>query len=267
MKTIKKALYITIVVALTACSTTTTSLSQNSNYGHNNYKYFPYKSAIIKYESDGGKNKRIRIWDNWGIQWWEEEDTIYKKSAMHPNPTSSRQVIFKDNGTYYEIYYPSKEIKKRRDIIQDELLVANQDLSDYYLDHDFYEAVFYNPLRKSGKTEIVAGKKCNIWESRETRLCMYKDLILLKSEAYISELKKWVIQQKAVSAQFNIAIDKSLFNLPNFPIKVHPHYRSDSETHTYMRKHRRGKSQLVEMIKFKGKRIRDQIKNGNYVRD
>ena len=267
MQNYKKSLFIGILLVISGCATSTTSLSSNSNYGHNNYKYFPYKSAIIKYErgSKDSNHKRVRIWDNWGIQWWEESEDIYKKTSRNPNPMSNRNIIFKDNGTYYEVSYFDKTIKKQRDIMQDKLLVANEDLSDYYVDSYFAEAVFYNPLRRNGKTEIVAGKKCNIWESRETRLCMYKDLILLKLETRGE--KKWVIQQKAVSAQFNVAIDKSLFTLPNFPIKVHPHYIGDNEMHTHMRKHSRGKSQLVQMIKFKGKRIRDQIKNNGYVRD
>jgi hypothetical protein len=50
-------------------------------------------------------------------------------------------------------------------------------------------------------------------------------------------------------------------------MEVHPHYISDNEMHTHMRKHSRGESQLVQMIKAKGKRIRDQIKNNTYVRD
>jgi hypothetical protein len=130
MKIIKRALFATIVIAITSCSTSTTLLSQNSNYGHNNYKYFPYKSAIIKYEFDrGGDNyKRVRVWDNWGVQWWEEKAHVGVKSETEHNVIRTRTIQFRNNGTEFYVNYRHKKIRKSRAFNQDELLVANQNL-------------------------------------------------------------------------------------------------------------------------------------------
>ena len=263
MQNYKKTLSIAILFAISGCATSNTSLSPNSNYGHNNYKYFPYKSAIIKYErgSEDGSHKRVRVWDNWGVQSWNEEADIWSKNSRDNNVIKTRTILFLNNGTAFYANYRHKKIIKNRNINQDELLVANQDLSDYYVEREFAKALFDNSdFKKSGKSETIAGQKCNLWVSEEVRLCMYKDLIFLKSEVYSSRQNKWIIKEKAVSAQFNVAIDKSLFKLPNFPIEVDSRYVSDKEMYTMLKEQLSGESELVQRIKAKGKEIRDKMK-------
>ena len=259
----KIALLIAMAVMFTSCSTSTTPLvSQNSNNEYNNYKYYPYKSAIIKYEVNSGKNnhKRVRIWDNWGVQVWEEKEDTRGENSTSNSAVKTRIVQFRNNGTLLYANYRHKKIRKSRDLNQDELIVANQDLSKYFIEREFAKAFFYNSdFRKSGKTETIAGKKCNIWASEEIRLCMYEDRIVLKSEAYIRGLKKWVTQQKAVSAKFNVPIDKSLFKLPNFPIEVDSDYISDNQMHKKLREYMKGESELVQRLKARGKEIRDMM--------
>jgi len=69
-----------------------------------------------------------------------------------------------------------------------------------------------------------------------------------------------VIQEKAVYAKFNVAIDKSLFKLPNFPMEVDSRYVSDKKMHTMLKEQFSGESELVQRIKAKGKEIRDKMK-------
>lgn len=64
-------------------------------------------------------------------------------------------------------------------------------------------------------TETVAGVKCNKWEFSDIKMCVYKG-IPLKMETNIMGVKEISI---AKSAKFNVSIDDSEFNLPNYPVK------------------------------------------------
>ena len=89
-------------------------------------------------------------------------------------------------------------------------------------------------------------------------LCYHQDVVF---SLYLS------VYENHVFAQFNVAIDKSLFKLPNFPIEVDSRYIRDDKMHRIIKQNSRGENELVQRIKAKGKRIRDKMKNNVYVRD
>ena len=193
-----------LMLMFSACQPTqpSTNTQTTSASTSNNFKLYPYKSAIIKYK----QKEKVLIWDNWGRKTYE---------SRHKNS----DIIMINNGLEYRIKHNQKKITKMRNLIMDWLIVANKDLRPYYVASDAEDALY-----KTGESEKVAGQSCNIWvnsfSSPSKRYCLYNDLILLKKESYDWRSKKMRIEKEAYEAKFNSTIDSKLFtNIPDYPIR------------------------------------------------
>jgi len=251
MLTLKNIFYLSILLFISGCVSTNALVKNNSEETTTGYKFFPYKSGIINYEleRDGGKYTRTKIWDNWGVQLYEKKQDSYQKNKLETS-----KITFRDKGTIYEAYYSNNTIEKRRDFKEDYLLVAGQDLREYYVDNISAYEMYHNHFWKSTGTVTIAGYPCNVWSNNTWRFYMYKDLIVFKSEALSNN--KWVIQEQVVSAKFDIPIDKKLFYLPDFPIKVHPKYIENDEMHNHMRSRNITGRGFVRSVKSFGEGVR-----------
>ena len=192
-------------------STQTTSASQNSS----SMKLYPYKSGIVKF-----KNKNHTLtWDDWGKKSYE---------------TDRNEAIVINNGLEYRINNDRKQIKKDRNPMLDWLIVADQDLHNYYMDKEAKNAIV-----NMNKTETVAGVKCNIWldnvPNPSNRYCLYDNKILLKHQVHNNH--KWSVVKEATFAKFNSSIDQSLFSkLPNYPVENMTKYNDSEALHSLLRK-------------------------------
>jgi len=224
-------------------STQTANASQNSG----NMKLYPYKSGIVKFKN---KNRTL-TWDDWGKKTYE---------------TNRHEVIMINNGSEYRINHNSKRIKKDRNLILDWLIVADQDLHNYYVDTEAKKAIV-----NMHKTETVAGVKCNIWlddiPHPSNRYCLYDNKILLKHQVHNNH--KWSVVKEATFTKFNSSIDQSLFSkLPNYPVESFTKYNDDEQLHSLLRKEPteyRNSLEVAETIKAKGIEKKEDIKR--YARD
>jgi len=215
--TYNKILMLTFTSLLVGCatntpvqSTQTTSTSQNSG----NMKLYPYKSGIVKFKN---KNRTL-TWDDWGKKTYE---------------TKGNQIIMINNGSEYRINHNSKQIKKDRNPMLDWLIVADQDLHNYYIDKEAKKAIV-----NMHKTETVAGLKCNIWlddvPNPSNRYCLYDNKILLKHQVHNNH--KWSVAKEATFAKFNSTVDQNLFTkLPNYPVENMTKYNDDKALHALIK--------------------------------
>ena len=208
---------LTFTSLLVGCTTNTpiqstqiASASQNSG----NMKLYPYKAGILKF-----KNKNHTLtWDDWGKKTYE---------------TNQHEAIVVNNGSEYRIDHVHKQIKKTRNLILDWLIVADQDLHNYYISKNARNAIV-----NMNKIETVAGVKCHIWIDKiptpSHRYCLYDNKILLKQEVYRNG--KWSVVKEAIFAKFNNSIDQNLFSkLPNYPVKNMTKYNDDKALHALIK--------------------------------
>jgi len=211
MKRIKTTIALSVLtLMLSSCQSTLSKANTPTASNSSNTKVYPYKSAIIQYK----QKDQVLIWDDWGVRTYESR-------------YNNKDILMINNGAEYRIDHNQKKITKMRNLIMDWLIVTDKDLRPYYVASDAIDA-----LIKTGQSEKVAGKSCNIWlnsvPSPDSRYCLYNDLILLKKETYDSQNKKWRIEKEAYVAKFNTIVDSKLFTkIPNYPTRNISKYSTD----------------------------------------
>lgn len=247
----KKGFLLILTLILGACASQANIQNNNTRQSTqssstSNYKFYPFKSGIVKFKNY--HNDSI-AWDDWGRKLYQTHDN---------------EAMISDNGTQYKINHSSKKIMKMRDLMLDYLIVANKDLSAYYVDKEALGAIV-----KGKQTQKVAGLTCNIWVDElpypSERYCLYKDLILLKKELYSSETKSWRIERVATLAKFNSSINSSLFTqIPPYPVRNMEKEISNEAEHRLMRNDvyvYKDALEVAEKVKQRGMRHKKKVQS------
>jgi hypothetical protein len=209
MKTVVKI----SLIALLACSAT---------YANSKMKKYDIKSAKIEYsiKSSGSilgmttkeVGKKRVIFDDYGIKELIEESKVKKMSGLGQNKIDkSHNLIYMNNLIIYKVDFKDKNIIR----IKNEGVAAMASLlgGDKNLMQTGEEM-----LKKMGGKKIgsdkVAGYKCDVWDLKGVKQCIYKG-VTLRVESEIMGIKNTEV---ATKAEFGLSLSKDDFKLPDFPI-------------------------------------------------
>jgi hypothetical protein len=209
MKTVVKI----SLIALLACSV---------SYANSKMKKYDIKSAKIEYSINSSGSilgmktqevgKKRVIFDDYGIKELREESKVKKMSGLGQNKIDkSHKLIYMNNLIIYKVDFKDKNIIR----IKNEGVAAMASLlgGDKNLMQTGEEM-----LKKMGGKKIgsdkVAGYKCDVWDLKGVKQCIYKG-VTLRIESEMMGIKSTEV---ATKAEFGLSLSKDDFKLPNFPI-------------------------------------------------
>lgn len=175
-------------------------------------KRYEVKSGQIEYETIGEgsmmgvptkmSGKSSVIFKNYGaIELMHDKTT---QTIMGQKEIEEDITKF-DNGTVYSVDHEEKVIFKQE---------VPVDLKDPMLIQKGKKSLESLGGKRIG-TEKVAGFKCDVWQLKDYKMCIYK-AVPLKMETNVMGIKQIQI---AKTVKFNISISDEKFKLPNYPIK------------------------------------------------
>lgn len=178
-------------------------------------KRYDIQSGIIEYTiSGGGEMMRIEtiiegtskaVFKEWGnIELYEDKT----RSIVMGREEESHQTTKIDSGKVYVVDYKQKNIVQYEPSILLKPEYAN-------LGKSTKEMILSMGATKTGE-EDVADYPCEIWETENLKLWLYKG-VMLKSNAKIFGITHTI---EAVHIQFNIPIPDEDLKLPDFPVKT-----------------------------------------------
>ena len=209
MKTVVKI----SLIALLACSV---------SYANSKMKKYDIKSAKIEYSINSSGSilgmktqevgKKRVIFDDYGIKELREESKVKKMSGLGQNKIDkSHKLIYMNNLIIYKVDFKDKNIIR----IKNEGVATMASLlgGDKNLMQTGEEM-----LKKMGGKKIgsdkVAGYKCDVWDLKGVKQCIYKG-VTLRIESEMMGIKSTEV---ATKAEFGLSLSKDDFKLPNFPI-------------------------------------------------
>lgn len=186
----------------------------------NEFKMYNVKSGIVTYKIEGGgeimgsKQTRVGkerlIFDKYGYRELKEESIISVINVFgNKQKDKSHKITLRVGDKAQVADFKKKRIMQMQIPNMSMIASQNKNLSD-----------MSKELLKSmgGKVigqEKIAGYKCDVWQTRVGKQCIYKG-VPLKIETNIMGIKQVSI---AVDAKFDIDIDESKFKLPNFKVE------------------------------------------------
>lgn len=178
-------------------------------------KLYEVRSGIIEYAISGGGNimgmqsetdgKRKVVFDEWGTLQIQKEESV---STTMGQTIKTNSMIKMDNGTVYMVD-PDKKV-----IIKQSLEMLGQSGGQDML--KMGKEMFDKMGGKKIGSSRVLGYDCEIWEVMGAKIWIHKG-VMLKIQADIMGIKH---TEKAVSVKFDVPINRSEFELPDFPVKT-----------------------------------------------
>lgn len=191
-----KALSIILVTFLLSSYT----FAQNSNY-----KVFPFKTGIIEYKQEGNaKGTHVKYIDEYGYKQADFSETEVKVFGFTNKENKGTILI---GPKLYSLDYKTNTASTTKNPVYESY--ANSNGSDY--DKLGRDAMASLGFSNTGKTETIAGKKCEIWKGSLGSIWVWKSLAL-KSETNILGIN---IIEVATSVKINISVPSSKFEVPN----------------------------------------------------
>lgn len=205
-------------------------------------KRYEIESAIIEYDINGSGNmtgmatkisgKSTVFFKNYGII--ELSDEKINQNLMGQNEYT-HDIIKIEDDTVYSVDFEEKVIYKQKITASEKEMMVK----------DTNEKSLKDLGGKKIGTEKVAGYKCDIWQLKGSKICIYKG-IPLKMQTNTMGITQVQIAKKV---QLNVSIDDDKFKLPNFPIKSQADMMKDVN------------SQMEGMTLEQKKMMQDMMKN------
>jgi len=169
-----------------------------------NYKVFPFKTGIIEYKQEGNaKGTHTKYIDEYGYKQADYTETEVKVFGFTNKEKKGTIMI---GPKIHSIDFATNKASTGVNPVYE--TYANSDGSDY--DKLGRDAMASLGFSNSGKTETIAGKKCEIWKGSLGRIWIWKSLAL-KSETVVLGIN---ITETAVSVKINTSVPASKFEIP-----------------------------------------------------
>jgi len=180
---------------------------------------YDVKSGKITYEIKGsGKamgstiqtnGKKRLIFDDYGAKNLTEKIKIQKQTIMgRTNIIKTHELVYLTKKAAYLVDFDAKEIQYREDMGMASYLGDGQNLEK------FSENIIKKMGGKKVGTDEVAGHRCDIWEIKGVKQCLYKG-VPLKIETSMMGI---TLTEIATKAEFDISLSEENFKLPDFPL-------------------------------------------------
>jgi len=220
----KLSIIFSLAIVLVSCSGTT----------QNTLKRYEVKSGIVEYTTTisgkvlgskvSGSGTENLFFKNWGaIELKEEQSTQTTTTKMFgktsTDKTSTHVINKLDNGESYLVDFDNKIIYVGRDLMMDMFKQTNTDAGES--GKNMLESV---GGKKIG-TESFLGYDCDVWDINGAKQWMYKGVVL-KLDVTVFGIT--TITQ-ATSAEFDVSVADSNFELPDFPIQKQEGFMNNQE--------------------------------------
>ena len=188
----------------------------------NEMKKYDVKSGKITYELKGNGNvmgmvqvkstgKKRVIFDNYGVKNLEEKVEVKKETTMGKTKTDkTHTLMYMNDAIIYKVDFEKKIVNrmKNRGAALAGLFGGGANLKESG------EAMMIKMGGKKIGTDKVLGYACVVWDLMGSKQCMYKG-IPLKVEIDVMGMKTTEV---ATKAEFDIALSKDDFKLPDYPV-------------------------------------------------
>jgi|LGOV01.1.fsa_nt_gb hypothetical protein len=169
-----------------------------------NYKVFPFKAGIIEYKLEGNsKGSHIKYIDDYGYKQADYTKTVTKVFGMSSEDNNGVILI---GSRVYTIDYKSNSATESKNPVYD--TYANSEDANY--DELGKQAMASLGFSNTGNTEMILGKKCEIWEGSLGEIWIWKGLAL-KSKTNVLGIS---ITEIATKINLTSSVDASHFELP-----------------------------------------------------
>jgi len=189
--------------------------------GTSQMKLYDVKSGKVEYKIKGsGKimgqkmqtiGKKRVIFDEYGAKNLTEENKIDKQTIMgQTKTTKTHTMTYMKSGMLYHVDFDKKRIMRMENMAASmaALMGGGKDMKQSA------EAMMKKMGGKKTGTDKVLGYTCDVWSLMGTKQCIYKG-IQLKVETNMMGI---INTEIATKAEFDIALPKDDFNLPDFPV-------------------------------------------------
>ncbi len=188
--------------------------------GANEFKRYEVKSGVVEYKlttkmGGGGMEinsegtRVIKFKDYGAKELREEKTTTTQKIFGKTTQNSKHQMSLMNNGKTYAVDFKEKAIYEAGNIGGAMAGFAGGDM------HKMGMEMLKKMGAKKIGTDTVVGVKCDVWDLKGIKECIYKGVVL-KMEANIAGSK---IEEVATSAKFDVDVPDSELKLPDYPKK------------------------------------------------
>ncbi len=188
----------------------------------NSMKRYDIKSGKIEYAlSEDGNimgvakvksvGKKRVIFDNYGIKNLEEEVKVKKETTMGKTTTNKRHTLrYMNNAIIYNVDFKQKRIERMRNegAAMAAMFGGGSNLKESG------EAMMKGMGGKKLGTDKVLGYTCDVWELMGSKQCIYKGVPL----RVVTNIMGMKSTEVATKAEFDIALNKDDFKLPDYPV-------------------------------------------------
>lgn len=176
-----------------------------NSFAQNEYERYNVKTGKVVYQTDENKATIIKtiLFKDWGAtELIVEEKTEYTNKKKNQVAEKTTQIMKLDRGFIYTVVERDKQIYQAKNYYL--VLQRKKNLADHgkVIAEDFGGT-------KIGQ-ETYLGFRCDIWRVKGQSITNYKGVPLVTESRLESE--------KAIEAAFDIEIDETDFNLPDYPI-------------------------------------------------
>ncbi len=188
--------------------------------GANEFKRYDVASGVVKYKTmmkvvSAGveittKGTRVIKFKDYGAKELRDETTTTTQKGFGKTiKETNHQLSLMDNGKTYAVDFKAKAIYEMGNMAGDMAGIMGSNMKNMG-----FEMMKKMGAKKIG-TDKVLGYKCDVWDLKGIKQCIYKG-VTLKLTTNIGGAK---VEDVAVEAKFNINIPDSEFKLPNYPKK------------------------------------------------
>lgn len=168
-----------------------------------NYKVFPFKSGIIKYQKTGKTSgTTTKYIDDYGYKQADYGESITK---FFGHKTKEKEGTILIGPNVFAIDYKNNTVNKSKNPVYE--TYANSKGNYEELGRKSMKMLGYSD---SGKTETILGKKCEIWTGSLGEICAWKGLAL-RSQTKILGMK---MEEIATSISTDVKVPKDKFEVP-----------------------------------------------------
>lgn len=169
-----------------------------------NFKVFPFKTGIIEYKQEGNaKGTHIKYIDEYG---YKQADFTETETTVFGFTNKENKGVIMVGSKIYIIDFSTNTASTGVSPVYD--TYANSDGADY--DEIGKKSMAALGFSNSGKTETIAGKKCEVWQGSLGKIWVWKSLAL-KSQTTVLGIN---ITEIATSVKINAHISQSKFEVP-----------------------------------------------------
>lgn len=212
---------VSVFLILTSCSSSDEPIKPNTD----NFKRYLVESGQIGYtitvsgsvlnttfEGSGSARTYFKNWGN--VELNEEESTITTTSTIPGGGTVVDTNVNHEMNKLEDLYSYSVDFKEQKIYKRKDLALEAIKNSPNYDPIKVAEQIMLQNGGTKLPNEKYMGYDCEVWSFLGSKLWGYKG-VTLKIESTLAGMHT---VKKAIKIQFNVAIDDSKFELPNYPI-------------------------------------------------